>query len=1239
MKSLCCSRRFLIVQASLIFFALLPVVPFLSPQVVFAQEQGVQQARAQTLVLPLRSATANRLSSAVHAFASGGVRKLPGNESWMSNVPPPPPPDPPSVTPFQPNVKWGGRTIAVTVSPANTATAIAASESGGLFLTTDSGATWSHIDSFPPFRMSDVKFAPSNSQIVVASAWADSRTTNGGGIWRSVDGGVTWQKPATSNPPCSTRASTWGISFAPNAADVFVGTDCGVAVSHDLGATWTHVAANPSGINRVVWGVAAQSGGIVDVCGSDGHHRSTNSGGIWTAAVAAGACSYGVTVHAIADSPLESNVLFVAASATALMESDDGGVTWTNLTPPTGASRPPWVKTHLSSDGNASHFDVYFGSGLQVVRQTCTNTGGPGLRCSTTWTNVSVDHADQNDLAFSTSSNCAQFIVSDGGVHKTSDCGANWTMTGTGNSGYNALQLYEVGGQVHPSHTDLYMGTQDNDIWASGDNGVTWATDICCEGFFFQVSHSSPSDAGQTVTGVDCFGCGNFETTAHFSGFSNWPNPAGTVTGNPFLVGPGEYVQFNQPTPPSNTLNLTTNTGGSWAAATTVAQSLSGRPYVSGPSASPTIYQAITKPSSLVGLIKITGVGTGTVTVADADTGLNNIGGYCMGFQTFVCPTVFGVDPNNPLHVIAVDSGTNQMKITIDGGATWTPDPVLTTLVTGNGQFLFSDPNFGITAHVIAFDPSNGNRILVGTEANGIIASLDGGQTWGPMFQSSQVPAITSFFFDEVQNTILVSSYGRGLWKLSIVPRATALAYTGDTAADYHDPATLTAVLTDTSVTPAVPVFGVPVTFSLGTQSCSAQTDINGQASCVITLNQTSGSYTVMANFAGNGLYLASSTSNAFTINREETTLTYTGDTLVANGGTAHLSAVLKEDGLVPITGRTITFTLGAVTPQTCSGTTDLTGTAQCVISPVAQLLGPGTVSANFAGDLFYLPASASAQTLLFAFLSRGSFVVGDRSDTGSVTFWGARWSKVNSLSGGPASASFKGFANNLSSTPPACGGTWSTTPGNSSSPPADVPTFMAVVVSSKITKSGNRISGDIAEIVVVQTAPGYAPNPGHPGTGLVLAEFCHVAGAARAFTKVSVSQLSHLAPQIHPIGRPPKPLPSTSVAAAYLQLAGTIAIAGQTTASTGDKVTVYGSGFCGLAGCSPVTVTVGTRVAAEGVQVGADGTFKATITITEIPSRYVVTAFQSAADGSKLGDSAPLVVPIEDEIPTIPIG
>lgn len=119
------------------------------------------------------------------------------------------------------------------------------------------------------------------------------------------------------------------------------------------------------------------------------------------------------------------------------------------------------------------------------------------------------------------------------------------------------------------------------------------------------------------------------------------------------------------------------------------------------------------------------------------------------------------------------------------------------------------------------------------------------------------------------------------------------------------------------------------------------------------------------------------------------------------------------------------------------------------------------------------------------------SFVIGDQNAVvgNTVTFWGSQWEKKNSLSGGSVNASFKGFANGITS--PSCGGTWTAAPGNSSKPPVSLPAYIAVIVSSHITKSGNTISGDIKEIVIVKTNAGYAPDPGHAGTGTVVGVIC----------------------------------------------------------------------------------------------------------------------------------------------------
>jgi hypothetical protein len=151
-----------------------------------------------------------------------------------------------------------------------------------------------------------------------------------------------------------------------------------------------------------------------------------------------------------------------------------------------------------------------------------------------------------------------------------------------------------------------------------------------------------------------------------------------------------------------------------------------------------------------------------------------------------------------------------------------------------------------------------------------------------------------------------------------------------------------------------------------------------------------------------------------------------------------------------------------------------------------------------FAGDSYYLPSSDTSKTAtVFGFLEHGAFVLGDKTvatatPTTTVTWWSSTWSALNLFTGGGAPASFKGFAATTSK-PPACSTKWTTRPGNSSVPPkaADIPSFMGVVVTAKVTKAGNDVSGKIAHIVVVKTDAGYDRSPGHPGTGTIVATYC----------------------------------------------------------------------------------------------------------------------------------------------------
>ena len=204
--------------------------------------------------------------------------------------------------------------------------------------------------------------------------------------------------------------------------------------------------------------------------------------------------------------------------------------------------------------------------------------------------------------------------------------------------------------------------------------------------------------------------------------------------------------------------------------------------------------------------------------------------------------------------------------------------------------------------------------------------------------------------------------------------RQSSLAITGGaTSADYHDPATVAATLTDN----AGPIAGQSVTFALnGAETCSATTNSSGVASCSITPQEAAGGYTLTATFAGDGTDLGTSASANFTVTPEETTTTYTGPAKAANGAPLTLSGALKEDGTAPIANRPLAFTIGSGgSAQSCSGTTDSSGSASCTIASVDQPAATTSVpvTAAFAGDAYYQPSSASA-TLKFQYLTGRAF-------------------------------------------------------------------------------------------------------------------------------------------------------------------------------------------------------------------------------------------------------------------------
>ena len=395
----------------------------------------------------------------------------------------------------EPNGASGGRIQAV--ARAGPTTYYAASEWSGLYRSTDTGRTWVRLDTHLPIAMWDVEVSPASPNVVLATSFYDGRVASLAGISVSRDGGATWTRPPSATPPanfCSTverreEPSAFGITFDPaTPANVFVGTNCGLAISNDAGLNWRFVDPTPTDAPDDVWDVIVHHGGVIDLCGEDGHRRSIDGGATWTTATSSplpsGRCS-------LAASPFEAHVLFVVVGEL-IFESDNGGRSWsTEFANPVRQGRVPFVATNRR---DSQAFDLWFGD-VKLLRAGCATptpaAEGGAARCpaSNTWTqHMAGAHDDVGDIVFASdaANACPVLFSSDGGVFFNSRTASpachspQWQQPKITPRG---LWLFGMDGARRGGSDDLYLSAQDNGAFSSIDAGQTWTNVECCDSF------------------------------------------------------------------------------------------------------------------------------------------------------------------------------------------------------------------------------------------------------------------------------------------------------------------------------------------------------------------------------------------------------------------------------------------------------------------------------------------------------------------------------------------------------------------------------------------------------------------------------------------------------------------------------------------------------------------------------------------------------------------------------------
>ena len=716
-------------------------------------------------------------------------------------------PDRSSSDAADPDGASGGRVNGLAVDRATPGTLWATSEWGGLFRSADNGLTWAHVPSHVPVAAWDVEVDPTSSNRVYATSFFDGRATSRAGINVSTDGGVTWQHPATATPPANfcfnetrrAEPAAFGIAVDPaNSNRVFIGTNCGLAVSTNAGGTWAFVDPTPGDRARNVWDVVVHDGGIIDVCGDDGHLRSINGGATWTTATSqpltAGRCSLAV-------SPDEPYVLF-AVVGTSIFESDDGGQTWpVTYANPSAQGRIPFVATNQRA---GTTYDLWFGD-VRLHRGTCTTPSpaapGGAQRCNASggwagpFTRSVGGHDDTGDIAFApnvASDACPILLSSDGGVYRNTVAaspGCHTPAWEQPNVTPHALWNFTFTGVSRPgvSPEDLYFGNQDNGSFGTTSGGaaaVTWTNERCCDGF---------DTAGEPTRGLSticCFGGGR--ATRLFVSGPGLTGPSPEIATYPG----GNMRSFEH-------LNSLVNFGtDDYVAATTtgvfVTLNIAAGPIVwtqlgtatSPPSpcgaqvafngATPTFFMKSggcngDRPGTLW---RYQGTGGGGTWQQVANPGTGSFG-------------VYAVDRNDPDRIMGSHlggPGGPRMVMTRNGGNTWSAMPALDALMTGGGTFLYNNlsgptPFTGFSGYpqptLVAIDPNDPDVVVAGAADAGVFVSTNGGTRWQLVTDpvspgASGVPHIPRPYyahFDHDQPgtriNLFLGTRGRGAWRLT----------------------------------------------------------------------------------------------------------------------------------------------------------------------------------------------------------------------------------------------------------------------------------------------------------------------------------------------------------------------------------------------------------------------------------------------------------------------------------------
>ena len=661
-------------------------------------------------------------------------------------------------------IEWSGvgRANCVRFDPNNTSIIYAGSPGGGLWKSTNSGTTWTilNTDGLGSLGVTDIAIDPTNSQVIyIASGSRDDDGLPGSyglGILKSTDGGTTWNATGL-NWSVSLGRTTNRILIDPtNTQLIHAATSFGIYRSTDGGTTFTQVSAVTS-TRDMEFKPANPT--IIYVTTRTNVYRSTNSGQNYSSVYSVS----GADGLALAVTPANSSYVYIVATDIntygfkGIYRSTDGGTSF-NLR----ANTPNILGSDCAGADNAGQgwYDLCIAASPTDAENLFV--GGLSIWGSadggTTWTMAADGYGctnnfvswDIHDVSFLPGSGSILYVGSDAGVFRTQDGGQYWE---TMDNGLAVTQHYSLG--LSQTNSSLIL-TCSQDIGTQLLNGTPW-TQLEGGGEASKVFIDRTNDNtmyggsynGWYMRSTDG-GANWVDINSGFTGYAQWVAPFKQDLGASATLWGGYQEIFKS-----------TDQGTTW----TQSSSLGGSESFTAIDLAPSNTQVIYAASATVMIRSIDGgaswqIITGNLPISSAQL------------------TEIEVDPTNENHVWVTFSGysaTNKVWVTSNGGTSWS-------------NYSTGLPNVPVNCIIYENNSPNGT-LYAGTDL-GVYSRNNLMSAW-----TSFKTGLPNAIVDELQiqysvAKIRAATYGRGIWEsdLADISLGTSILNIDDQVTIYPNP-------------------------------------------------------------------------------------------------------------------------------------------------------------------------------------------------------------------------------------------------------------------------------------------------------------------------------------------------------------------------------------------------------------------------------------------------------------------